>query len=62
MIHNEWLWDCTDLGADYYLGKQQNAITNTGVDGQPVDMEHIIEEERKNGIWYKLKSLYYRET
>lgn len=47
---------------DYYLGKQQNAVTNTGVDGQPVDIKTRLHEEKKTGAWEKVKRFYRKET
>ena len=40
---------------DYYLGKQQNAVTNTGLDGKPVDVP-----DRGSGkarLWDRVKHL-----
>ncbi|KFY32793.1 hypothetical protein V495_08729 [Pseudogymnoascus sp. VKM F-4514 (FW-929)] len=56
------------LMPDYYLGKQQNAVTNTGLDGELLQVPaHATceNEERaasKQGIWSKVKSFYYREV
>ncbi|KAF2622402.1 MFS general substrate transporter [Macroventuria anomochaeta] len=47
---------------DYYLGKQQNAVTNKGVDGQLVETERRAEETEKTGLWVKVQSLYRKET
>ncbi|KFY43593.1 hypothetical protein V494_01907 [Pseudogymnoascus sp. VKM F-4513 (FW-928)] len=52
----------------YYLGKQQNAVTNTGVDGEPLEiLPHAINESggrevNKQGIWSKIKYFYYKEV
>ncbi|KAF2449848.1 MFS general substrate transporter [Karstenula rhodostoma CBS 690.94] len=54
---------CSLLMPDYYLGKQQNAVTNTDVAGQPVEIEKREEDaEKKNNLVGRLKSLYYKET
>lgn len=50
---------------DYYLGKQQNAITNTGLDGEVTEVP-VRAEDRTAGagggsMWQKLKNAYYRE-
>lgn len=47
---------------DYYLGKQQNAVTNTGVDGMPVQVEGRRDETKQPGIFAKVKRFYRRET
>ncbi|KAH7377401.1 major facilitator superfamily domain-containing protein [Pyrenochaeta sp. MPI-SDFR-AT-0127] len=47
---------------DYYLGKQQNAVTNTGVDGQPVEIECRARGEKKKGLLEKVKRFYRREN
>ncbi|CAO2649791.1 Nn.00g010830.m01.CDS01 [Neocucurbitaria sp. VM-36] len=47
---------------DYYLGKQQNAVTNTGVDGLPVEIERRPDREKKGGILEKVKRFYRKET
>lgn len=47
---------------DYYLGKQQNAVTNTGVDGQPVEIERREVGEKKGGVLEKVKRFYRKET
>ncbi|OAL57446.1 MFS general substrate transporter [Pyrenochaeta sp. DS3sAY3a] len=47
---------------DYYLGKQQNAVTNTGVDGQPVEIEKRPERAAKGGFIEKVKRFYTKET
>ncbi|KAH5200990.1 hypothetical protein HBH76_014240 [Parastagonospora nodorum] len=47
---------------DYYLGKQQNAVTNAGVDGQPVQVKGRRNETKKPGIFAKVKRFYRRET
>ncbi|OJJ88618.1 uncharacterized protein ASPGLDRAFT_117082 [Aspergillus glaucus CBS 516.65] len=46
---------------NYYLGKQQNAVTNTGLDGQVIgvpDRDHG--SERKPGLWNAIKRAYYK--
>ncbi|KFX96912.1 hypothetical protein V490_03070 [Pseudogymnoascus sp. VKM F-3557] len=56
------------LMPNYYLGKQQNAITNTGLDGEPLQVPaHPTRENEeraasKQGIRSKVKSFYYREV
>jgi hypothetical protein len=51
------------LMPDYYLGKQQNAVTNTGLDGEGVDVPTRGEPDTvKPGIWAKIKSAYYKEV
>lgn len=52
---------CSLLMPDYYLGKQQNAVTNKGVDGQIVDVERREEQEAK-GFLGKIKKFYRSET
>jgi MFS family permease len=47
---------------DYYLGKQQNAVTNTGVDGQPVSVESRREESEIPGMLENVKRWYRKET
>ncbi|KAH7092607.1 major facilitator superfamily domain-containing protein [Paraphoma chrysanthemicola] len=47
---------------DYYLGKQQNAVTNKGVDGQIVEVEQREQSEQKGGAWEKVKRFYRKET
>jgi hypothetical protein len=47
---------------DYYLGKQQNAVTNTGVDGQPIEVARREEKEKKPGMFEKVKRFYRKET
>ncbi|KKY30610.1 putative siderophore iron [Diaporthe ampelina] len=43
---------------DFYLGKQQNAITNTGLDGERVDVPtredgaQVVDTPQKSGKWY----------
>ncbi|KAF2177083.1 hypothetical protein K469DRAFT_742693 [Zopfia rhizophila CBS 207.26] len=54
-----------DRGTDYYLGKQQNAVTNTGFDGQPVEVGKRDEGTRggeKVGFWTKARQAYYKES
>ncbi|PSN64979.1 MFS general substrate transporter [Corynespora cassiicola Philippines] len=53
---------CSLLMPDYYLGKQQNAVTNTGVDGQPVEVEQRIKVETKGGFLEKIRYFYRKET
>lgn len=51
------------MRADYYLGKQQNAITNTDVLGEATEVpqnQHVKSEDNK-GTWQKIKNFYYRE-
>lgn len=43
---------------DYYLGEQQNAVTNTDLDGNPVKVHDQIEE--KPGFWSRIKRAYYK--
>ncbi|OGM49769.1 siderophore iron transporter [Aspergillus bombycis] len=45
---------------DYYLGKQQNAVTNVGLDGKPVELPTRGKEEGR--FWARLKSIYCQET
>ncbi|KAF2032909.1 MFS general substrate transporter [Setomelanomma holmii] len=49
---------CMPGNEDYYLGKQQNAITNKGVDGQLIEVEQRTNQGQKNGAWEKVKRLY----
>ncbi|KAJ8117418.1 hypothetical protein OPT61_g1372 [Boeremia exigua] len=53
---------CTNIIADYYLGKQQNAVTNTGVDGQMVEIKERKSRADKTGFWEKIRGLYRKET
>ncbi|KAH7120865.1 major facilitator superfamily domain-containing protein [Dendryphion nanum] len=53
---------CALLMPDYYLGKQHNAITNTDVAGQPVEIERRTEDDTKTGFFAKVKKLYQKET
>lgn len=54
---------CGILAPDYYLGKQQNAITNTDIAGQPVEVQQRDGEENKEGGFFaKLKRFYFKET
>lgn len=54
---------------DFYLGKQQNAITNTGLDGERVDIpsredgaQEVDTAPQKQGKWYsKWLSAYRRQ-
>ncbi|KFZ18119.1 hypothetical protein V502_04278 [Pseudogymnoascus sp. VKM F-4520 (FW-2644)] len=56
------------LMPNYYLGKQQNAVTNTGLDGEllQVPMHSTTKNEErgasKQGIWSKIKNFYYKEV
>lgn len=59
------------LMPNYYLGKQQNAVTNTGLDGEVVAVPTRAETraeagesgaQTKEGLWARLKALYYKET
>lgn len=52
----------TNFPLDYYLGKQQNAVTNTGVDGQPVEVGQRSVREQKGGFLEKVKKFYQKET
>ncbi|KAJ5165893.1 siderophore-dependent iron transporter [Penicillium capsulatum] len=45
----------------YYLGKQQNAVTNTGLDGEPVHVPQRENEDSKGALWDKLKGTYLKE-
>ena len=47
--------------ADYYLGKQQNAVTNTGLDGEPVDVPRRKEARNHGGVWNSIKNAYYKD-
>lgn len=55
---------------DYYLGKQQNAITNTGLDGERVDVPRTAENEESLGnerqapktFLGKMKAFYYKDS
>lgn len=57
---------CSLLMPNYYLGKQQNAVTNRGLDGEAVDVPSRAEteshEQQRSGVWARLKKLYYKET
>lgn len=47
---------------DYYLGKQQNAVTNTPPDGQPVDNPvHNEGKDSSSGFWNRFKSACHRK-
>ena len=51
------------ISLDYYLGKQQNVVTNTDITGQPVEIQKSPEEgEKKGGFVARLKRFYYKET
>lgn len=51
------------LMPNYYLGKQQNAVTNTGLDGEAVDVPvQRTNETTKSGWWAKIKAAYYKEV
>ncbi|KAF2760072.1 putative siderophore-dependent iron transporter [Pseudovirgaria hyperparasitica] len=50
---------------DYYLGKQQNAIDNKGVDGhEVVGIEDHTNRERYTGpgLWNRIRRAYYKDT
>lgn len=53
---------------DFYLGKQQNAVTNTGLDGEAVDVPRRESRSRENdqngpkSFYRKLVNLYYKDT
>lgn len=49
----------TDL-ADYYLGKQQNAVTNTGLDGKPVDVPDRRDSTAR--LWNRVKRFGSKPT
>lgn len=47
---------------DYYLGKQQNAVTNTTPDGQHVDIHvHNEEKDSPSGLWNRFKSICHKK-
>lgn len=47
---------------DYYLGKQQNAVTNITPDGQPVDtLAHNDGEDSSSGLWNRFKSACHKK-
>ncbi|KAF2010563.1 MFS general substrate transporter [Aaosphaeria arxii CBS 175.79] len=50
------------LMPNYYLGKQQNAITNTDMAGQPVEIKERDDNKELHGFFAKAKRLYYKET
>ncbi|KJX92951.1 siderophore iron transporter like protein [Zymoseptoria brevis] len=53
------------LMPNYYLGKQQNAVTNTNVLGEHTEVPRRVEEEPVNGkpsLWQRVKRGYYKET
>lgn len=53
------------LMPNYYLGKQQNAATNTGLDGELVDVptrEKGGKESTQRSLWTKIKDAYYKEV
>jgi hypothetical protein len=37
-------------------------VTNTGVDGQPIEIERRGQEEKKAGVLEKVKRFYRKET
>jgi hypothetical protein len=46
---------------DYYLGKQQNAADNKGLDGELVETPEAKREQAAGGRWYhKLRDLYMK--
>ncbi|KAI7153722.1 hypothetical protein KC349_g8184 [Hortaea werneckii] len=49
---------------DYYLGKQQNAVTNTDLLGEATDVPQrpVDFDSKEKSLWRKLKSAYYREN
>ncbi|KAF6809519.1 siderophore iron [Colletotrichum musicola] len=47
---------------DFYLGKQQNAVTNTGLDGEIVDVPRRAEEEREGVPFYRRWLAAYRRA
>ncbi|KAE8361478.1 major facilitator superfamily domain-containing protein [Aspergillus caelatus] len=52
---------CSFLMPDYYLGKQQNAVTNLGLDGKPVEIPTRRKNERS--FWARIKySISQRPT
>lgn len=46
---------------DYYLGKQQNAVTNTGLDGEPVQVPQRKVSDSGSGVWSLVKRTYRKE-
>ncbi|KAL2067691.1 hypothetical protein VTL71DRAFT_15787 [Oculimacula yallundae] len=54
----------TLLMPNYYLGQQQNAVTNTDVLGENtyVPQRVVDETTHKSGLWQRLKNAYYKET
>ncbi|KAB8264271.1 major facilitator superfamily domain-containing protein [Aspergillus pseudonomiae] len=51
---------CSFMMPDYYLGKQQNAVTNLGLDGKPVELP--TGGKREQSFWARMKSRYFKET
>ena len=48
---------------DYYLGKQQNAVTNTTPDGQPVEIPaHNERKDSSSGLWNSFKSTFHKKV
>ena len=45
---------------DYYLGKQQNAANDLGLDGEVVDVPQRQKGIQVQGWWHKLKAAYQR--
>jgi len=56
--------DANDVFTDYYLGKQQNAVTNTDVLGEAIEVPQPMDATNggKKNIWQKVKDAYYRES
>ncbi|SMY23173.1 unnamed protein product [Zymoseptoria tritici ST99CH_1A5] len=52
------------LMPNYYLGKQQNAVTNTDVLGERTEVPRRVEEPTngKPSLWQRVKRGYYKET
>lgn len=45
---------CTNESKHYYLGKQGDAVTNKGVDGQLVEVEQRVQVNGKSGLWVRI--------
>ncbi|KAK7409431.1 hypothetical protein QQX98_008392 [Neonectria punicea] len=53
---------------DFYLGKQQNAVTNTGLDGEAVNVpqregnQTVTGQEERKPLYQRLRAMYYKDT
>ncbi|KAK4496650.1 hypothetical protein PRZ48_012632 [Zasmidium cellare] len=47
---------------NYYLGKQQNAVTNTGLDGKPIELRSDEQSEEPKGLMARIKRIYYKQS